>query len=80
MEKRAGTLDSFKKMFEKANKAEAGKFAQTALAVGQNLDKALKEALSSNLLHDEQREECPAKYRTFVNAYFEGLSKAVNQK
>jgi hypothetical protein len=80
MEKRIADLETFKKMFEKANKVEAGKFAMVATGIGQNLEAALQEALSAKRLNAEEREECPPQYRTFVNAYFEGLSKAVTEE
>jgi dihydrodipicolinate synthase/N-acetylneuraminate lyase len=67
-------------MFEKARKAEAGKFADVVLGVGQNLEEALKEALSAKRLQAEGLEECPPQYRPFVNAYYEALSKAAGTK
>jgi hypothetical protein len=67
---------AFRRMLEKVKQAEAGKFADVVTGVGRSLDEILKETLSAKKLHSERREECPAKYRTFVDAYFEALSKA----
>ncbi len=80
MKRRSADINTFRKMFELAQKAEAMKFSQVALNVGAGLEEALEEALSAKRLHAEQREECPPKYREFVNAYFEALSKATSDK
>jgi len=80
VDRRSTDINKFKKMFERANRIEAGKFANVMMAVGANLEAALEEALSAKRLHAEQREECPPRYRALVNAYFEALSKAVSSK
>ncbi len=72
--------ETFKTMFEQVRQAEAGKFSDIVEGVGKNLEKVLEETLSAKRLHDEQREECPPKYRTFLNAYFETLSKTATDK
>ena len=74
------TIEDFQRMFDKANKAKAGKFADTVLTVGKDLEAALTAALSAKRLHAEQREQYPPKYRAVVSAYFEALSKAVAEK
>ena len=71
---------TFRQMFDKVKKAEAGKFADVVTGVGKSLDEVLKETLSAKKLHSEQREECPPQFRSFVNAYFEALSKAATGK
>ena len=71
---------AFRKMFDKVRKAEAGKFADVVTGVGKSLDEVLKETLSAKRLHSERREECPAQYRSFVDAYFETLSKVATGK
>jgi len=76
IKRRSADANTFRKMFERARLAEAEKFSKVVLGVGKNLEEALQEALSEKRLHAELREECPPKYRDFVNAYFEALSKA----
>jgi len=76
IERRSATVDDFRRMFDKAGKAEAQKFSDVVLNVGQNLEAALRDALASKKLRSEEKEECPAKYRGLVNSYFEALSKA----
>jgi hypothetical protein len=68
--------DEFRRMFDKINKAKAGKFADVVMGVGRSLDKVLEETLSAKRLQAEEQEQCPTKYRSFVNAYFESLSNA----
>ena len=79
IERKATDIRSYRKMFELANKADAGKFADVMLGVGKDLRSALEEALIAKQLNTEQREECPPKYRSLVNAYFEALSKAASK-
>jgi len=79
IERKATDIRSFRKMFELANKADAGKFADLMLGVGKDLRSALEEALIAKQLNTQQREECPPKYRSLVNAYFEALSKAASK-
>jgi phytoene dehydrogenase-like protein len=67
---------TFREMFEKVKKAEAGRFANVVTGIGKSLDEVLKETLSAKKLHSEQREESPPKFRSFIDAYFESLSKA----
>ena len=71
---------TFRSMFDKVKKAEAGKFSDVLTGIGKSLDEVLKETLSAKKLHSERQEECPPKYRTFVDAYFEALSKAAAGK
>lgn len=71
---------TFREMFDKARKAEAGRFSDVVTGVGKSLDAMLQETLSAKKLHSEGREECPAKFRSFVDAYFEALSKTTARK
>jgi len=71
---------AFRTMFEKVKKAEAGRFANVVTGVGKSLDEVLKETLSAKKLQAERREDCPQKFRSFVDAYFESLSKAATGK
>jgi len=71
---------TFRRMFDKVKKAEAGKFADVVTGIGKSLDEVLKETLSAKKLHAERAEECPPRFRSFVNAYFEALSKAATRK
>jgi len=81
LDRQSGDLKTFRKMFEKARQADAGKFADVAIGVGTSLEEALAEALSAKRLAAARAEECPPRYRAFVNAYFEALSKAAaNEK
>jgi hypothetical protein len=77
VDRRSADIRSFREMFERANREEAGKFSDMMLGVGSTLETALEEVLSAERLNAEQREECPPQYRSLVNAYFEALSKAV---
>ena len=74
------TGKAFREMFEKVKKAEAGRFADVVTGIGKSLDEVLKETLSAKKLHSEQREESPPKFRPFIDAYFESLSKAATGK
>ena len=76
IDRRVQDPERFREMFEKVRKAEAGKFSDVVRGVGRSLDEVLEETLSARKLHAERREECPAKFRSFVDAYFEALSKA----
>ena len=71
---------AFRRMFDKVKKAEAGKFSDVVTGIGKSLDEVLKETLSAKKLHSERREECPVQYRSFVDAYFEALSKVATAK
>jgi hypothetical protein len=71
---------AFRRMFDKVRRAEAGRFADVVTGVGRSLDEVLKETLSAKKLYAEQREECPPQYRSFVNAYFETLSRRATEK
>jgi hypothetical protein len=71
---------AFRQMFDKVKKAEAGKFSDVVTGIGKSLDEVLKETLAAKKLHSEQGEECPHQYRSFVNAYFEALSKVATAK
>jgi hypothetical protein len=79
IERKATDVDSFRKRFERARQTEAGQFADVMLGVGKNLEATLQEVLSAKRLYTEQQEECPPKYRSYVNAYFEALSKAATK-
>ena len=79
IQRKAATIQDFKKMFERARKAEAMKFSSVVLGVGENMEAKLQEELSAKRLHAEQREECPPKYRDYVDAYYEALSKAATR-
>ena len=72
--------ESFRRLFDKVKKAEAGRFSDVVMGVGKSLDEVLKETLSAKKLHSERSEECPPQYRSFVDAYFEALSKAATGK
>ncbi|MHC4716805.1 MAG: hypothetical protein ACYS5V_07540, partial [Planctomycetota bacterium] len=76
LDRRSGDLKAFRKMFDKARRAEAGRFADVTVGVGTSLEAALAEALSAKRLQAARAEECPPHYRAFVHAYFEALSKA----
>ncbi|HUT00970.1 MAG TPA: hypothetical protein VM031_00840, partial [Phycisphaerae bacterium] len=78
--KRVEDPKTFRRMFDKVKKAEAGKFSDVLTRVGKSLDEVLKETLSAKKLHSERREGCPAQYRSFVDGYFEALSKAATGK
>jgi hypothetical protein len=78
--KRVTDPESFRQLFDKVRKAEAGKFSDVVTGIGKSLDEALKETLAAKKLHSEQGEECPHQYRSFVDAYFEALSKAATGK
>ena len=80
LDRRVQDPESFRRMFDKVRKAEAGKFASVVTGIGRSLDEVLKETLSAKRLHSERREECPPQYRSFVDAYFESLSKAATKK
>lgn len=71
---------TFRRMFEKVRKAEAGQFADVVTGIGKSLDEVLEETLSAKKLHSERQEQCPPAFRPFVNAYFESLSKAATAK
>ncbi|MGB2824371.1 MAG: hypothetical protein WBF17_25575, partial [Phycisphaerae bacterium] len=76
VQRRVKDPSAFRSMFDKVKKAEAGKFSDVLTGIGKSLDEVLKETLSAKKLHSERQEECPPKYRSFVDAYFEALSKA----
>jgi hypothetical protein len=80
IERRVQDPKRFREMFDKVRKAEAGKFSDVVTGVGRSLDEILEETLSARKLHAERREECPAKFRSFVDAYFEALSKAATRR
>lgn len=80
IDKRVSDPEAFRRMFDKVAKAEAGKFSDVVTGVGRSLDEALKETLAARKLHSERAEECPRQYRSFVDAYFEALSKAATAK
>ena len=76
LDRQSDDLKTFRRMFEKARQAEAGRFADVAIGVGTSLEEALAEAMSAKRLAAARTEECPPQYRAFVNAYFEALSRA----
>ncbi|MBM4039192.1 MAG: DUF4175 family protein [Planctomycetes bacterium] len=80
LDRRVQDPESFRQMFDKVRQAEAGKFASVVTGIGKSLDEVLKETLSAKRLQSERGEECPPQYRSFVDAYFESLSKTATGK
>lgn len=79
LDNKSGDFSGFGRMFDRAGKPEAEQFTDVMLGLAASLDEALKEALSSNRLASELKEECPPRYRELVKDYFKALSAAANR-